>query len=294
MPVDMPWAYFVLTSGVRFVGMVMLGLIAVRVLSALGEPAGDGARAAEEGDLDRASPMWQWVADGLQLYRSALTWRVFLSVLAYVLLMLGMRSQSPGFTKLVAVAFPIAVMFTTAAMITGVVRYARQPMNSNACGSASLAAVLMGLGLLLDGYGLVLTFKLFSLSNTEWPSYRELHSLTEQMQSISMWAMGLGFSSLLAMLISFGQLTNLLDRLDLRNRVVGISLFICFASVTVLGFRSYLGSRPHMEPGTLLVYAIACLMVAIAALATYLGLVMALVESIRRDGDSDLPPARLL
>lgn len=293
---DAPWTFLALTSGIQFLGRMLLLFIAYRTLTAFNRHAdgASGEASAREHSFDGASPEWLDVASGLDLYTSALGWRVSVTISAYVLLLLSINSQSTSMIKLIVVLLPLVAIITTFIMVLGVARYAKQPVNSPAAGAAWFAFALMSIGLILDGYGLILTLELFSLMNAEWPSASEIRSVTESMQSMSMWAMGLGFGSLLALLISFGQVTSLFERTDLRDRVVGVSLFICFTSVTVLGFRSYIADAPPIDAGSLITYALLILGLALAALLTYINLVKRIARSIRRDGDSELPPAKVI
>lgn len=292
MRTDAPWTFFALIGGVRFVGTVLMVIIAARTLWALD---GRGPIFEMHGGGGVTSAEWQNAASGLELYGSALGWRVFITFGTYVfLLVIGRSAEGHDMAKIFLVIAPAVAMITTGIMLAGLVRYTRQPMNSPAAATAWLASVLMGIGLLFDGYGLVFTFKLFSLMDSTYPSYREMTEMSEQMRSMSMWAMGLGFGSLLALLVSFGQVTSLFRRLDLRDRVVGVGIFIGITSVLVLGFRSYMADGPSVRADALMVYALMVLMLTLVALVTYINLVHTVVRSMREYDDGDLPPATVV
>lgn len=293
---ESPWTYLALTLTLWALGQVLFIYLVGRLSLALKRPAPDalGTEAATRRDGIGLTGNWASVADGLELYTSALAWRVFGTIGAYLFLIFGVFGRSRLMLKLVAFAMPSIALITAVVMVVGIARYARQPDDSEAGMTAWIAAALMGFGLLLEGFGLLLVIRQLSLDEGSWTAYSEMREIADQAQTISMWAMGLGFVSLLALMLSFGQLTRYIKRPDLSSRVLSIGLFMGFVAVVVLGFRSYV-SNASDDPGGMVVMGIMIALTAIIAVFAYLNLVNNIAEAVRPESDSsDLPTARVV
>src|SRR5690606_36672269 len=73
------------------------------------------------------SPLWGECARGLELYASALSWRIRLVLCAYGMLFLAGMSQSTGTATLVSWLLPLVSIVTALVMLRGLYLYARQP-----------------------------------------------------------------------------------------------------------------------------------------------------------------------
>ena len=196
--------------------------------------------------------------------------------------------------KLVMFAMPVIALITAVVMVVGILRYARQPDDSDAGGPAWVAAAVMGLGVLIEAYVFILVLRQLSLDASSWSAYSEMRDLAEKTQNLSMWAMGLAFVGLLSLMFSFGQVTAHLQRPDLSSRVMSIGLFMGVVAVAVLGFRSY-ATKAHGDPGGMVVMGIMIALTALVALFAYLNLVNNIAEALRPKGDGpDLPTARVV
>lgn len=297
MATESPWMYLTLTLGVSVLGQALLLLAVVRLANALRRPA--PAELADQVEVRARAAIalpgdWSEAASGLELYTSALSWRVFGTIGGYLMLMFGIFGRSQPLVKMVMFAMPVIALITAVAMLVGIARFARQPSTCDAGSTAWVAAVIMGLGLLLDGYSLILVIRQLSIDMNSWSAYKELQDIAEQTQAISMWAMGLGFVSLLSLMISFGQLARYIKRPDLHSRVISIGLFMAFVAVVVLCFRSYAGDAKG-DPDGILVLAIMIIITAVIAVFAYLNLVNNIAQALRpAPNSSDLPTARIV
>lgn len=288
---DLPWAYLALTRGTWLVGLALFAGIAARLARALEQPAGDiepGAR----GLHDTATRQWSEVASGLELYASALGWRIFLTVGGYFFLFFAVLARSAAVSKFLSVGMPLVALITSIVMLVGLARYARQPETSPAGGAAWLSVALMGVGLLMELYGFFLVLQLLDPKDV---SYRELREAAESAQSLSTWAMGVGFGSLLALLVSFTQLARHMSQSRLADRVFGTGSFFAVIASLVIGFRTYAADARAGDVGVMLVLGLAVLIGALVAIVAYLNLVNTTARTIRENhSDSDLPHARVV
>jgi hypothetical protein len=293
---ESPWAYFALTRSMWLVGLALFAIITVRLARALERPAEHLEAGRPElpnmGALnDTATRPWSAVAAGLELYASALSWRIFLTIGGYFFLFFAVISRSAGISKLLTFGMPLIALITSIAMLVGLARYARQPETSPAGGAAWLSVVLMGVGLVMDLYGFFLALRLLA---PEGASYSELRATAESAQSLSTVAMGVGFGSLLALLVSFAQLARHMSQSKLEDRIFGTGAFFAVVASMVIGFRWYVANA-HTDAGMLLAIGFAVLIGALIAIVAYLNLVNTTVRAIRENqADVDLPPARVV
>lgn len=283
---ESPWVAFFAGHGIWACGVAWVAYILVRAGSR--EPS--GAEGLPIGDSMEAQPLgleWQTAASGLRLYADALSWRLALTIIGYVLLLLALLGQSTGLAKLVAWLLPLSLAATAIAMAIGIFRFSRQPGHSPARATAASAFATILIGTLLQLWALVLVVRVLGSQES---TYRKARELTEQAQSMDTWALAAGFLTLVLLLVSFAQLANYLGARHLFGRVVGVGSAIVLLGFAVIGFRSWLGSSAG-KATTMLSMAILVLGFALFVVLAYIQLTRAVEQAIRaRLSDGDGPP----
>lgn len=281
---ESPWVSFFAGHGIWACGVAWVGYILVRAGS-----GGRGFAPAESGD-GSGRPLgreWSGAASGLRLYADALSWRLALTIIGYVLLLFAVLGQSMALAKLVAWMLPLALAVTTTVMVVGIFRFSRQPGHSPARGTAAAAFASMLVGGLVQIWSLLLVLQVLGGSQS---SHRKLRELGDQAQSMDTWALALGFLALVLLLVSFAQLANYLGARQLFGRVVGVGSAIVLLAFAALGFRAWLTSA-GAQITTVLSMAILVLGFALFVVIAYIQLARAVEQAIReRLADSDGPP----
>lgn len=296
MPIESPWASLLMSTGPWLIWQGLAVYLVMRALRALHRPApaewlGQVFGAPTGAGL---SAGWVPVASGLELYASALSWRVYGTIGGYLALMIGVFNRSQPIVKMTMFIMPVIALITAVVMVVGVMRYARQPDTCDAGIPAWMAAALMGIGVLLEAYTLQLVVRQLSIDATSFSAFREMREVAEQAQLVSLWAMGLGFVGLLLLMLSFGQLARYIQRPDLSSRIISIGIFMAVIASVVLGFRSYASSAKG-DPSNLVAGGILIAVLALVAVLSYLGLVKSIAEAVREDADrAELPTARIV
>jgi hypothetical protein len=182
-------------------------------------------------------------------------------------------------------------------MIAGVFRYSRQPDGSPGRGSSYAAFAFMVIGAALEGYGLLLMFKVVTANTSDWDSMRAARDAAESAQGLSVWAMIVGFGALLALLVSFQQVATYVGDRLLASRVIVVAILLLSAAGVAVGFRLYIQDEPRIGLGAAAVLAIAVLGYTLIAVISYLALTRRLERTIREaaaGAPSELPAARVV
>lgn len=289
-----PWPMLLVQLGIWVAGLGLLAYVTARLAQAMNgyNNAAVPDRAAGAGIL--ASPVWDETAAGLELYGSGLKWRVGVAVAGYALLMLGLLSRSMELMKLTIWLLPVATIATSLVMLTGVRRYTQQPDDSPGRTAATLALVFMICGVLIDIYGFVLIIQTLGVDTGDWGAIGRARKAVERADALSVWGMGVSFTSLLILLLSFHQVAEHIGRDDLSKRAGVLAVFLALASMTAIGFRLYApGARIDIE--SVIAVAAFVVIVALVAVAMYIGLVGNLAAAVREArSHGDLPAARLV
>lgn len=238
---------------------------------------------------------WSPAADGLRLYGDALGWRLAAMVMGYSLLLFALLGKSPGLAKLVMWALPTAGVITGIAMLVGVFKYASQPDESPGKSPALFAAIAMCVMALLDGYALLLVFKFLTADPKSYTAAMEAQKSVMQAQSMTTWAMGLGFTALVVLLASMGMVASYLRRADVVKALVNAGIFLMVAAGVVLWFRA---DPPRIKSVSELVFlSMIIVIIAVSALGYYISTVRKVEDALRGYGGEpipDLPSARVV
>ncbi len=292
--IESPWLSFFLGTGLWSIGAAWLLYFAARTRGVLrGMPA---ETAAEPIDLEHLGPGWLPAANGLRLYADALAWRLGITVFGYVMLLMGALGRSRGMLQLVGWVLPLAAVVTGIAMIVGVYRFAQQPAHSPARSPAWVAFVAMVCASVTDFAGLVLSLQVLSADQHNYAAMRHAMDNAETAQTLSVWAMAVGFVGLLSLLVAFGKLAQYLGPTRLFGRVVGVASAILIVALVVVGFRLAISSSRLLTFGTGVGLAVLIAGFALITVIAYISLARAVEGSIReRLGDAQaLPPARVI
>ncbi|HUH01540.1 MAG TPA: hypothetical protein VML75_06065 [Kofleriaceae bacterium] len=283
---ESPWVSLFAGHGIWACGVAWVAYILVRAGSR--EPARAGDVPMEAQPLGRE---WQTAAAGLRLYADALSWRLALTIIGYVVLLLALLGQSAGLAKLVAWLLPLSLAATAIAMAIGIFRFSRQPGHSPARATAASAFAAMLIGTVLQLWALVLVVRVLGSSES---TYRKARELTEQAQAMDTWALALGFLTLVLLLVSFAQLANYLGARHLFGRVVGVGSAIVLLGFAVIGFRAWVSSSGG-KVSTMLSMAILVLGFALFVVLAYIQLTRAVEQAIRsRLSDGEGPPVAVV
>ncbi len=295
---DSPWVYLLVTTAVWAVAPAIFAYSAAqlaRVMDRHSDVPGtgqDGATEATSGLL--SSPEWSRAAGGLELYAHALSWRVSAAVCGYLLLFMGIVGKSIGTVRLVGWLLPLVSLLIGIAMLSGMYSWAKQPDGSPGRGAAWLAFVAMVHSFLLDIYSFILIAKIMTVDQQDYGAMRSARAAAERAQSLSLWAMAIGFLGLLVLLVSLSQVARRLNRSDIAQRVVGIGIFLVVAAGLSIGFRSYI-PEARIDIGGAVTLALGVLAMVLIAVISYIRVLHALVRAIREDETgAELPSARLL
>lgn len=286
------WASFFLGTVVWSAGAAGLLYFAARARRLqLGTPGAP----AEAVDLDHLGPGWLPAANGLRLYADALSWRLGITVFAYVMLLMGALGRSRGMLQLVAWVLPLAAVITGVAMIVGLYRFAQQPAHSPARVPAWFAFTAMVCASIADFGGLILTVQAVTANEHSYTAMHHAREAAETAQTLSVWAMAVGFVGLLSLLVAFGKLARYIGPTRLFGRVVGVASAILIVALVVVGFRLAISGQ-HMDLDTGVAAAVLVAGFALITVISYISLTRAVEGSIReRLGDAQaLPPARVV
>jgi hypothetical protein len=279
-----------------FLGTVLWACGVGWILYFVSRLRGRRSGAIRQDATDQLSGDWRLCADGLKLYGDALVWRLLVTVFAYMLLFVALLGRSIALAKLIGWVLPLAAVITSVAMVVGIARYARQPSHSPAGGAAWAAFGGMLIGVLLELYGLVLTLRLLMVGDgSRYRSLSDIQDLAERAQSVSTFAMAVGFFSLITLLASFAKIINYIGPTQLFGRLVGVATALVMVAFAVVATRSHTGGM-MLGAGATLTAAVLVLGFALITIVAYIGLTRAIERSIRdrmTDG-ADLPVARVV
>jgi hypothetical protein len=291
-PYENPVTYMLLEQAVWVSGFA-LTVIALRRAPAEEEYMDHAPLHDDDGDNYEYYRRWTPAADGLKLYGDALSWRVTAIVICYGLLLFAVLGKSQGLAKLIMWALPTVSVLTGIAMVTGAFRYANQPEESPGQAPAVFAAISMAIVALLDGYALLLIFKFLTADPKSYRAAREAMDAVKSAQSMTTWSLGLGFASLVVLLLSMGMVAKYLRRVDVVKALTSAGLFLVIAACVVLWFRS---SPPKIKSlGEAVFFSMIILIIALSAVGFYISVVRKVEAAMRGDGAApvpDLPAAR--
>ncbi len=288
-----PWGSFFLGTFLWSLGAAWLLYFAARTRAALLGVA--AARAAEPIDLEHLGSGWLPAANGLRLYADALSWRLGVTVFGYLILLMGALGGSRGMVQLVGWVLPLAAVITGIAMVVGIYRFAQQPALSPARSPAWIAFAGMVCASVTDLGSLILTLRVMGADEHSYAAMHRAMDSADTAQTLSLWAMGAGFFSLLSLLVAFGKLANFIGPTRLFGRVVGVAGAILMVALVVIGFRAAIAGG-HLVTGTGVAAGVLVAGFALLTVIAYIGLVRAVERSVRdRLGDAQaLPPARVV
>ena len=290
--IESPWASFFLGTVLWSVGAGWLLYFAIRVRRLL---LGSAFAPNEAGDLEHLGPGWLPAANGLRLYADALSWRLGITVFGYVVLLMGALGRSRGTVQLVGWVLPLAAVVTGIVMVVGLYRFAQQPAHSPARAPAWFAFAAMVCAGVTEFGGLMLTLQVVTADQHSYTAMRHAMDSVETAQTLSVWAMAVGFVGLLSLLVAFGKLANFIGPTRLFGRVVGVASAIFMVALVVIGFRVAIPVS-HMDFGAGVAAAVLIAGFALITVIAYISLARAVESSIReRLGDAQaLPPARVI
>jgi hypothetical protein len=289
-----PWAMLLVQLGIWVAGLGLLAYMAARLAQTLNGYSNAAVPDTAIGAGILASPVWDETAAGLELYGSGLKWRVGVAITGYAVLMMAMLSRSTELMKLTIWLLPVATIATSLVMLAGIRRYAQQPDDSPGRTAATLALVFMLCGVLIDVYGFVSIIQAIGVNTDDWSAIGRAREAAERADALSVWGMGVGFTSLLVLLLSLSQVAEHIGRGDLSKRAGGLAAVLALVSVIAVGFRLYApGARIEIE--SIIAVAFVVVVVALVAVAIYIRLVGTLAAAVREArSHGDLPAARLM
>lgn len=240
---------------------------------------------------------WTVPAGGLSTIAIAMMWRLAIAIGAAVLLVLAVTQRSYSMVKFVSLVAPVATMLITLAFVDGMFRFARQPDTSPGKGLATFAAVEMLVALLLDVFSYIKAVQIHLADRSSWSAIAKAREAAETAQTVSMWAMGLGFCAVFVMLGSFTAVSKHINRQDIADQVVNVGCMLVLAGAGALSFRWYIHSRAaNLSIESLFLLGAVLLAFVTAAVVMYISLVRNLEGALRAHAGmpAELPAARVV
>lgn len=236
---------------------------------------------------------WAAAAGGLHTYGLGLTWRLILTVVGYLVLLFAIQARSPALAKFIGVVMPLFGLATGLVMLVGLIRFTRQPADSQARSSALFAAGVFAGAFVLELFGFVLVLDIMNTRPDAWGGTADVARTAALASKVALWAIALGFAHLLALLVAFRSLARRLDREQLAGQAISVGLLVFFAAALVVSIKWWL---PHAELGLelALTLAVTTLGVAIAAVAIYIRLVNVVADTLLAAREHGLPGSELV
>lgn len=271
-----------ITSMVDHLAILLLfGLSLVLQLRHLGgvPEVGLGAE-LRAGDRFGMAP-WPSVRRGLSVYRGGLIAKIWVVLLGLGLLFLVAIGGSREGALAVLVILSIASLFTTGWMTLGLMGYAQVPLESGGRGPVVFALVMIFVSVLLEIYGLVLVFQLYSRS------LDSVYDAAAQMPYVEGFGQAIGIAGLLSLLCSFRQVGLHAGAPTVGRRVGVVATLLSVVAVAAIFIRALAAER--MLPGGLaVVFGVGTLVCAIFALVMYFRMLKDLRRAIGAFGRAEV------
>ena len=224
----------------------------------------------------------------------ALAWRLGIAAAAAVALLVALMGRSYSWVKLVSIAAPAASLVAALGVVVAMHVFSQQPRDSAGRRLAAFAFFEMSIAVVLEGYGFYRTLQLHTTDMSAWSSMDRARDTAETVQTVSMWAMGLGFCALFVLLGSFVAVARHLRRDDVGDRVWGVAAMLVVSGAAVLGFRWHVYSDgANISSDSLILIGLGVMAFALAMVISYISVIRDLERALRAEQTAELPEARV-
>ncbi|NMB76482.1 MAG: hypothetical protein GYA21_15295 [Myxococcales bacterium] len=278
LQLDHPWVHFSLATAFSLAfasGIFFLSLAHARAVVL--KPAVTSEAAAP------ASPAVEFpagVSRGLATYRSALLWRLGVTVSGMILLVLAQLGRSLGAMKFFLVTTSLLSLACGVVMVAGMARFATTlPASTRARAPAGLALGVMIAGVLSDLAATALVFGIFS------SRISTVMAAVKTAPWLSLGGQVLALVGMVALLVAFFRLGRALDMERIRERVGRIGWMLGF-TIPLSVLVQLLLRFTRIGPALGLTLAGLTLVLAIITLVLFLGLLGRLILRLQNDDTS--------
>lgn len=260
-----PWIHFSLSSSFSlFYATALFFLALAHAQAVTREPI-----AASEPPAPAVFPVA--VHRGLAAYRTALLWRLAVTVGGMILLVLAQLGRSLGAMKFFLVATSLLSLVCGAFMVAGMARFATAvPVSSRVRGPASIALGVMIAGVLSDLAATALVFGIFS------SNYSTIMAAVKTAPWLSLGGQVLSLVGIVALLVAFFRLGRALDMERIGERVTRIGWMLGF-TIPLAVLMQILLRFTRIGPVAGLFFTGAVLVLAIITLVLFIGLLNRLI-----------------
>lgn len=220
-PAEYSLTWSVLEIGGRAVALAALALLARRIA-----------------DAERSSAGWQRGADGMNLFASALLWRVAIIIGGVVLMVLAFPSHSLTLVKAVTIGVPLAQLGCAMALAVAALRLRSLPDAPSVRAAGGSAAFCFAITFSLQGVVLMSAVDLVR----DAPAFGAMHLDAATLLKVELAAGLFGLLGLLIVVDGLRRVAQLLARPDEASLALGLSvlLLVLFGAQIALQYRPWL------------------------------------------------------
>jgi hypothetical protein len=225
---------------------------------------------------------WAPAAIGLRNYGLGLTCRMVFVAVLVAALGVGARTAGLPLIRFVAVILPLVNLASGVIMIAGLIRFSRQPTESPARATAGFATAIFAVAFCIELIGFFLILQVIGIPADDFEALDRARDTAALAERIAPWAIALGFTHILALLVAFRRAAVFVEDGNLARRAVVTGALVAAASAAFLALTyGVLGPEGSLT----LALRAAVVGLTIAAIVLYLGLIQRVARTLIGAGE---------